>query len=86
MSKEKLFPLAKSEGENEVDRLLERVIDRDKFSYNDAKAFAIIYQNLAPGDVAGVNGIILCRKMAKKNVVFSTYFFVSQIHDIIYLC
>ena len=33
-----------------------------------------------------VNGIILCRKMAKKNVVFSTYFFVSQIHDIIYLC
>lgn len=27
-----------------------------------------------------VNGIILCRKMAKKNVVFPTYFFVSQIH------
>ena len=24
--------------------------------------------------------------MAKKNVVFPTYFFVSQIHDIIYLC
>lgn len=37
MSKEKLFPLAKSEGESEVERLLERVIDRDKFSYNDAK-------------------------------------------------
>ena len=36
--------------------------------------------------VLSVNGIILCRKMAKKNVVFSTYFFVSQIHDIIYLC
>ncbi|MEF2835793.1 MAG: hypothetical protein U0O41_06945 [Clostridia bacterium] len=51
MSKEKLFPLVKSEGENEVERLLKRVIDRDKFSYNDAKAFAIIYQNLAPGDV-----------------------------------
>ena len=33
-----------------------------------------------------VNGIILCRKMAKKNVVFPTYFFVSQIHDIICLC
>ena len=33
-----------------------------------------------------VNGIILCRKMAKKNVVFPTYFFVSLIHDIIYLC
>lgn len=53
MSKEKLFPLAKSEGENEVDRLLERVIDRDKFSYNEARAYATIYQNLAPGDVAG---------------------------------
>ena len=36
--------------------------------------------------MSDVNGIILCRKMAKKNVVFSTYFFVSQIHDIIYLC
>lgn len=53
MSREKLFPLAKSEGENELERLLERVVDRDKFSYNEAKAFAIIYQNLAPGDVAG---------------------------------
>ena len=47
MLKEKLFPLA-SEGENEVERLLKRVIDRDKFSYNEAKAYAIIYQNLAP--------------------------------------
>lgn len=52
MSKEKLFPLAK-EGENEVERLLERVIDRDKFSYKEARAYAIIYQNLAPGDIAG---------------------------------
>lgn len=52
MLKEKLFPLA-SEGENEVERLLKRVIDRDKFSYNEAKAYAIIYQNLAPGDVTG---------------------------------
>lgn len=32
---------------------------------------------------ATVNGKIICRKMAKKNVVFPTYFFVSQIHDII---
>lgn len=52
MSKEK-FPLAKSEGENEVERLLTRVVDRDEFSYSEAKAYAIIYQNLAPGDVAG---------------------------------
>ena len=52
MSKEKLFPLEK-EGEKEVERLLERVIDRDKFSYKEARAYAIIYQNLAPGDVAG---------------------------------
>lgn len=52
MSKEK-FPLAKSEGENEVERLLTRVVDRDEFSYSEAKAYATIYQNLAPGDVAG---------------------------------
>ena len=65
MSKEKLFPLAKSEGENEVERLLERVIDRDKFSYNDAKAFAIIYQNLAPGDVAGKISAIRVKKFMK---------------------
>lgn len=51
--KEKLFPLAKSEGENEVERLIERVIDRDQFSYNEARAYATIYQHLAPGDVAG---------------------------------
>ena len=53
MMKEKLFPLAKSEGENEVERLIERVIDRDQFSYNEARAYATIYQHLAPGDVAG---------------------------------
>lgn len=52
MSKEK-FPLAKSEGKNEVERLLTRVVDRYEFSYSEAKAYAIIYQNLAPGDVAG---------------------------------
>lgn len=65
MSKEKLFPLAKSEGENEVERLLKRVIDRDKFSYNDAKAYAIIYQNLAPGDVAGKISAIRVKKFMK---------------------
>lgn len=53
MSKEKLFPLAKRERENEVNRLLERVVDRDKFSYNEAKAYATIYQNLALGDISG---------------------------------
>ena len=30
-----------------------------------------------------VNGIIMCRKMAKKNVVFPTHFLYPQIHDII---
>lgn len=61
MSKEKLFPLA-SEGENEVERLLKRVVDSDKFSYNAAKAYAIIYQNLAPGDVAGKISAIRVKK------------------------
>ena len=62
MSKEKLFPLAKSEGENEAERLLERVIDRDKFSYNEARGYATIYQNLAPGDVSGKISIMRVKK------------------------
>ena len=33
-----------------------------------------------------VNGKIICRKLTKKNVGFPTYFFVSSIYDIIYLC
>lgn len=85
MLKEKLFPLA-SEGENEVERLLKRVIDRDKFSYNEAKAYAIIYQNLAPGDVTGKISAMRVKKFMrtsfKKTILASTkrciYFMDSQ--------
>ncbi len=31
-----------------------------------------------------VNGIIICRKMAKKNVVFPTYFLYPKFYDIMY--
>ena len=41
---------------------------------------------IAKINLVNVNGKIICRKMAKKNVVFPTYFFVSQIHGIIQLC
>ena len=30
-----------------------------------------------------VNGIILCRKMAKKNVVFPTYFFAKKLQKLL---
>ena len=53
------------------------------FSFRKSILFIFIY---SINFFASVNGKIICRKLTKKNVGFPTYFFVSSIYDIIYLC